>query len=232
MADECDSSFEFELHGHKFIARVYRDDANEAPWMREDGHGEVSDWTSRAKRPGELILNSDRDSKRYYDFAGTVAIARKDWGLSADDQAAWVAKAAKSRNKWRDGKAHPIEPRDTAKPMTRGEMGAEAARRDFERLNAWCRDDWYYVGVSVAPMVPATERLTRAIEQAIQDCGLSPDKDLLIGMARDLQDALDSEDEYAPEDYSNALWAIESDSADYIKEVANELADQIIKAKE
>lgn len=30
------------------------------PWEEDEGHGPVSDWTTRDKKPGELVLASDR----------------------------------------------------------------------------------------------------------------------------------------------------------------------------
>jgi hypothetical protein len=70
-----------EVDGFKVTARIERDDHTGAPWKEHDGHGPVSDWTRRAKRPGERVLNDDRGSKRFYDFAEAVRIARRDgWG--------------------------------------------------------------------------------------------------------------------------------------------------------
>lgn len=90
------------------------------PWEREDGHGPVSDWTTRDKRPGEMVLNSDGRSKRYYDFAEAVRIARRD---------GWDAPPYKTG--------------------TKGDQAHRAAMRDFEYLRQWCANDWYYVGVIV-----------------------------------------------------------------------------------
>lgn len=57
-----------------------RDDSCGTPWDEEDGHGPVSGWERRDKRPGELILCSDNGCHRFYDFQEAVRIARKDWG--------------------------------------------------------------------------------------------------------------------------------------------------------
>jgi hypothetical protein len=53
------------------------------PW---DFYGSefVSDWVSRYKRPGEVIICNDRGSKRFYDFADSVAGLKKD-GISGTD---------------------------------------------------------------------------------------------------------------------------------------------------
>lgn len=101
-----------------------------APWEEEDGHGPVSDWTTRDKQPGELVLNSDRHSKRYYDFAEACRIALRDgWGIGQDRLADWTERAGRA--------------------PTKRQIAAAAARADYERLRAWCNDEWRYVGVIV-----------------------------------------------------------------------------------
>ena len=45
-----------EHDGWTFAAEVHRDDSFGAPWLEHDGHGEVTDWTTRDKAPGELVL--------------------------------------------------------------------------------------------------------------------------------------------------------------------------------
>jgi len=44
----------------------------------------VSDWVGRDKRPGEVVICNDRGSKRFYDFADSVAQLKKD-GISGTD---------------------------------------------------------------------------------------------------------------------------------------------------
>lgn len=95
--------------GVEILIQHVHDEYANAPWDNEDGHGPVSDWTRRDKRAGELVLCSDRDSKRYYDYAEAVRIAKRDG--------------------WGPGKPH------------------EAARADYDRLRAWCNDQWYYIGI-------------------------------------------------------------------------------------
>lgn len=152
-----------ERDGRGFEVSIYSDDDAGEPWSREDGHGPVSDWERRSKAPGEVILASDRgDRHRFYDMQDAVAIALRDgWGSAGDEGMSRKAKAAK------------------------------AAREDFERLRAWCRDDWHYVGVVVRP--------------ACDKCG-----------------------EVHGDDYTYAVWGIESDSGDYLDEVANELIDECL----
>jgi len=98
-----------EVDGFHTTATIHRDDYSGAPWENSCGHGVVTDWTSRGKNAGELILNEDRGSYRYYDFAEAVKTAKKEgWG--------------------------PGTP-------------ADAARKGFDGLKAWCNDEWYYCGI-------------------------------------------------------------------------------------
>lgn len=74
-------TYTFKHEGLTFRATVRHDEGMGEPWKENDGHGIVSEWTTRDKRAGERVLISGRGSKRYYDFAGTMAIALKDgWG--------------------------------------------------------------------------------------------------------------------------------------------------------
>jgi hypothetical protein len=120
----CDGeSITCEVDGFKVRATIKHDDHGDAPWDNDCGHGPVSDWTSRNKRPGERVLSvADRGgSRRFYDFAEAVRLARKDgWDTP---------------------------PYQTGTP---GQRAARAAERDFEVLRAWCRDDWWYVGIVVS----------------------------------------------------------------------------------
>jgi hypothetical protein len=110
----------FEHAGNLFRVTFPRDDDHGAPWDEEDGHGPVTGWESRGKRPGEMILSEHRGSRRFYDFAEAVRIARRD---------GWDAPPFKQG--------------------TRGAQAARAALADFDRLRRWCADDWCYVGVIV-----------------------------------------------------------------------------------
>lgn len=108
--------------GYTAIVRMDYDADFGAPWENCDGHGIVSEWTSRDKKPGEFVLSEDSRgrSKRFYDFAQSVKIARRDgWDTAPYGQG------------------------------TNGERAHRAAMADFEYLRAWCRDDWHYVIVSI-----------------------------------------------------------------------------------
>lgn len=106
------------VHGFTITARLEHDPDAGTPWENCDGHGPVTEWTHRAKRPGERILATDRAARRYYDIAEAVKIAGRD---------GWDAP--------------PYGESDKGKRVVR------AVEADFQRLRAWCNDEWYYVAV-------------------------------------------------------------------------------------
>lgn len=112
----------FTHEGMTFLFQIERDDDTGAPWENEDGHGPVSEWTMRDKRPGEMVLHGDGWSKRFYDFREAVAIAKRD---------GW------------DAPPYDVE------GETKGQRAHKAAMADFRRLQQWCNDQWYWCGVIV-----------------------------------------------------------------------------------
>lgn len=50
----------FERAGHRFRFEVERDDGMREPWKEHDGHGIVSEWTTRKKTPFSTIAASYR----------------------------------------------------------------------------------------------------------------------------------------------------------------------------
>lgn len=106
--------------GYSVRVNVEYDDCNDPPWENSDGHGIVTDWERRDKRPGERVLVSDHGSKRYYDFAESVKKARRD---------GWDAPPYKTG--------------------TKGEQAVRAVEADFKFLRSWCNDDWQYLVIGV-----------------------------------------------------------------------------------
>ncbi|MDE1816844.1 MAG: hypothetical protein KGI11_09850 [Thaumarchaeota archaeon] len=112
-----------ESEGFELSARLEFDYDSGTPWEREDGHGPVSDWTTRDKQAGELVLAADRrrGSRRYYDFREACKLALRDgWGA-----------------------------RKAPEGASKRQVAAIAAREDYETLRAWCNDEWKYCGVIV-----------------------------------------------------------------------------------
>lgn len=126
--------------GYTIRISIHRDEHMGPPWKEHDGHGIVSDREHRDKRPGEIILHSDRQSKWFYDFAGTMAIAKRDgWGLSEEN----IAKLEKQLGR---------------KP-TKGDVLHAAAMRDYEHLKGWCNDEWCWVGYTTEIETPDGETI-------------------------------------------------------------------------
>jgi hypothetical protein len=159
---------EFYICDQGFRVTVHEDSDAGLPWEREDGHGTVSGWTDRAKRPGELVLAQSRRSKRYYDFAEACRIARRDgWGvapyhLDIDHGANDLYQARAQffhgrqlvsvKSDWCDEQSDAIQQIYTQhKAMfpTARAYAAAAAFADYERLRRFCADDWGYVGIVV-----------------------------------------------------------------------------------
>ncbi len=111
---------EYEHAGHTIRIQWHFDQDTGAPWEEHDGHGPVSDWTRRDRLPGERLLHSDHGSKRFYDYAEAIKIAKRD---------GWDAKPYKTD--------------------TKGEQAARAVEADFQWLRSWCNDGWHWCGYTV-----------------------------------------------------------------------------------
>jgi hypothetical protein len=106
--------------GYTVRVKVDIDECIGEPWKEHDGHGIVSEWRSRnSKQPGEMLLCGDGGHCRFYDFAATVKIAKRD---------GWDAQPYGG---------------------TAGERAHRATLADFEYLRRWCNGDWGWVVVSV-----------------------------------------------------------------------------------
>lgn len=100
------------------------DDCLDYPWKEYDGHGIVSDWENRAKRPYERVLAYDGGRSMFYDVQGSIEKARKEgWGL----------------------------PEEEAKGLTKKQIAAAAVERDFKYCKKWANEGiwWDVIGVSV-----------------------------------------------------------------------------------
>lgn len=108
-------------NGNNFKIEIEHDACRGAPWEECDGHGAVSEWTTRDKKPGELILRSDRRYKLYYDFQGAVKTAKLErWGCDS------------------------LTGNETA-----GEKAFKSVISDFNYLKAWCGNEWFYACLHV-----------------------------------------------------------------------------------
>jgi hypothetical protein len=75
---------EITRDGLTFRVSLHHDSYSGEPWKECETHGPVSDWTTRDKLPGELVLNTCRGGKQFYDYAEACRIARRDgWNTAA-----------------------------------------------------------------------------------------------------------------------------------------------------
>lgn len=118
-------SFTFEHKGRSFLAELHHDPDTGAPWEEQEGHGHVSDWVTRDKAPGEMVLLREGQHARFYAFEEACARAREEGWDSAP------------YNQGQESEA---------------EQAAKAARADFEYLRAWCIGEWHWCGVIVKPV--------------------------------------------------------------------------------
>jgi hypothetical protein len=201
--------------GYVVTAKVEVDADMGPPWEEHDGHGPVSNWTDRAKRPGERVLVSDERGRqhRYYDFQKAVKMASRDgWGWlpgklvverdtpSLGDGTACGGRATcwefTAYNPENFNKAISAVYKMHESTMTPEQYAARAAERDFKVLKAWCDDEWRWCGVVLSTSYNGREILENAA----------------------------------------ALWGIESNYPDsdnsYLAEVADSLLDEALEASE
>ena len=158
-----------EYEGASFEVRIEPDDFGENPWASEDGHGPVSDWTTRDKLPGEVILAQDGRYRRFYDFAEACKIARKDgWGFLPGKletaqlpDGSWLATCqprtyfGRAEGRPFTGAGADINRAISAvyaahrATMTARQYAAKAALRDYDWLRRFCDGYWMYVVVTV-----------------------------------------------------------------------------------
>ena len=118
-----------------FVIVFRRDDTMGEPWNVNDGHGVVSEYTTRDKAPGEVEIARDRGGKRFYHVQESIQIAKRDsWGLSPDDLATLATEKGREPSK--------------------GEIAATAVANDCERMRRWCNDQWEWIGVCLVELDP------------------------------------------------------------------------------
>ena len=106
--------------GYLFTIEVDYDEFQEPPWLHCDGHGPVSDWTTRDKKPSEVVLSSIGGANLYYDFSKAMKKAKEElWDAAPYGQG------------------------------TRGERAERAVRADVKHLRDYIDNVWVYVTLSV-----------------------------------------------------------------------------------
>ena len=107
--------------GTRYCVEITPDEFSETPWDLSDRHGPVSEWTTRDKRAGELILAADGRSKRFYNFPKAIKKAKAEgWGCVG-----------------------------LTGTETKGVRAFKAVMADFKHLKAWCEGEWHYAVLHV-----------------------------------------------------------------------------------
>jgi hypothetical protein len=177
----------FERGGRKFRFESRYDDDCDPPWQREDGHGPVTDWVRREKRPNERVLSEGRDGTyRYYDMQAAQQIALRD---------GWDA-----------------EPFHAG---SRRQRAARAVEADFQRLYGWCNDRWGYIGIVITEAETGDRESLWGIESDCHDYHITVADELADEINARLNDAFAQDVETsrpdmmlppAPSIYSDTFW--------------------------
>ena len=169
MQTQLNDGEKFSHNGREFRVEFPADDFGNTPWDACDGHGPVSEWTTRSKLPGERTIAEDSAgycgstrSRRFYDVQEAMKTALRD---------GWDAK-----------------PYQTG---TKGEQAARAVEADFEYLRRWCSDDWSYIGVVVTARCPTCGEFCGPSESVwgIESDSGSYLSETAIELAEEIQDA-------------------------------------------
>lgn len=197
-------SFRFSHGEREFEARIYYDDSSREPWTDSDGHGPVSEWVRRENKPGEWTLCEDHGMRRYYDSVEANAIARHDgWCLTDEHKTELLTRLCA--------------------PVRKAKTIAETVRNGIRHRVV---TEWETVQRR-APGVPLTAGEIRA-ESVRRDyeflrgwcngdwhyCGVSVC-------------ALDDNGKPINDEFAHAIWGIESNADEYIREVAADLAGEL-----
>ena len=109
-----------EYKGYLFNIEVDYDEFEEPPWLTNDGHDPVSGWTTRDKKPSEVVLSTVGGAKLYYDFGMAMKMAKKGrWDAAPYGQG------------------------------TRGERAERVVKADIKYLKDYINMVWVYVTLSV-----------------------------------------------------------------------------------
>jgi len=149
---------EREHRGIQIRIKIHHDEDMGPPWVEHGGHGLVSDWVTRNKKPGELLLCEDRNFRRYYDFKEATEIAKRDgWGISPEA----IAEMSLS----------------IGRNPTKSEIVRESVLKDFNYLRGWANDEWHWVGFTTEFILP-----DGSVEQGESVWGFD-DRDYMISEA-------------------------------------------------
>jgi len=122
--------------GRAFEVSLYSDYYHGNPWDESDGHGAPRCLNHReTMQRGEVWLCDTGEETWAYDFgAALLKASREKWGLCPDDLQRLTDRIGKKPSK--------------------GQIRAEAVRKDMEYLRGFICGDWHYMGVCVRLIGP------------------------------------------------------------------------------
>ena len=125
-----------KINGYNFII-VNELDIDFTPWEYCDNEVNlITDWTRRDKKPGELILTTDRTYKRFFDYQAACRYALDNqWGS-----------------------------RDALPGDTKKQIASKAALNLFNYWRSWCDDEWAYRYIEITLIDPDTNQETYFID--------------------------------------------------------------------
>lgn len=134
MSDVIDS-YTSVVHGRRVDIKHHYDSGMGPPWKEYDNSGPVRDIRSRdEKRPEERLF----DDGHAYDWQAAMKKARAEgWGLSIEHFMDLTCELRRA--------------------PTKGQVAERAVQRDFDRLKAWCDNEWFYVYITVEDVETGVE---------------------------------------------------------------------------
>lgn len=162
-------TFTIEHEGTEYTVNVEPDPDMGPPWEEFDGHGPVYSLQYFTDEPGYMLLNP-MDPRgplsHYYDFKKAVEIAKKDqWGWLPgplvierdEDNPMGITGGRATCDEAGVSFYDPVNFNAAIRQvyaywrgtMSEDDYAKHAAMKDFERLKAWCDDEWHYVSIDV-----------------------------------------------------------------------------------
>ncbi len=200
MRDHPIDEWTFVHRGHTFRARVYHDPDSGPPWQDADGHGPVSDWR-------RLEGHYPEDGRGHLQVPAGARAHARDRNFARLYDVAHATKIAR-RDQW--GPVH-----CATCGLEAGGVGTEA----YGTIHAIEPQDHRFVAESRGQT--AARAVARDFEYLRSWCA---DEWHYVGVSVVLAD----EGEDQTEDYWHALWGIESTAGEYLRDVARDLAGEIM----
>jgi hypothetical protein len=129
-----------EHNNREYRVEIGADIDTRYPWGEYDGHGVLRMGRSKDKRPGENLILADDRSYWFYDVQVTMVKAKAEhWGISGSTEG-----------------------------MTKGQIIAEAVRRDMEYCTEWLSGDRFWCIVEVTDTDTGESKCVGGVEYSVR----------------------------------------------------------------